>query len=86
MISFLKGRQTRAVGAGSGMATWPHELPLLELIFTLTAWFPPFQRYPEGQVYLEAVSRTVAETGRVSSYSTRLLHRSGAMTSGQFRR
>jgi DNA helicase-2/ATP-dependent DNA helicase PcrA len=46
---------------------------LLELIFTLTTWFPFFQRDPEGQVYLEAIARTIAEAGQMSSYGARLV-------------
>jgi DNA helicase-2/ATP-dependent DNA helicase PcrA len=55
------------------MSAWPREWPVLELIFTLTTWFPTLQRDPEGQVYLEAITRTIAEAGQMSSYGARLL-------------
>lgn len=71
--AFVQNWQTRTVGAGSGMTTWPREWPVLELIFTLTTWFPAFQRDPEGQVYLEAITRTIAEAGQMSSYGARLV-------------
>lgn len=71
--AFVQDWQTRTVGAGSGMTTWPREWPLLELIFTLTTWFPAFQRDPEGQVYLEAIARTIAEAGQISMYGARLV-------------
>jgi len=71
--AFVQDWQTRTVGTGSGMTTWPREWPLLELIFTLTTWFPAFQRDPEGQVYLEAIARTIAEAGQMSSYGARLV-------------
>jgi DNA helicase-2/ATP-dependent DNA helicase PcrA len=55
------------------MRRWPSEWPLLELLFTLVTWLPDFQRDPEGQVYLEALTRTVAETGQFASYGARIL-------------
>jgi DNA helicase-2/ATP-dependent DNA helicase PcrA len=56
------------------MATWPREWPLLELIFALVTWLPDFQHDPEGQVYLEAVTRTVAEAAQASPYRGVILH------------
>ncbi|MCR4414635.1 MAG: DEAD/DEAH box helicase [Thermoguttaceae bacterium] len=73
LADFVHHWQRRTVGAGSGMTTWPREWPLLELIFTLTTWFPIFQTDPEGQVYLEAIARTIAEAGQMSSYGARLV-------------
>jgi DNA helicase-2/ATP-dependent DNA helicase PcrA len=35
------------------------------------------QRYPEGQVYLEAVTRTVAEVGQMASYRAQILYGTG---------
>lgn len=56
---------------------WPREWPLLELIFVLTTWIPFFQNNPEGQVYLEAIARTIAESGQFSSYKSKILHGKG---------
>jgi DNA helicase II / ATP-dependent DNA helicase PcrA len=50
------------------MAQWPGEWPILELLFTVITWFPSLQRTPEGQVYLEAISRVIAEASQVSSF------------------
>lgn len=48
------------------MSTWPKEWPLLDLMFTLITWIPFFQKSPEGQVYLEAIARVIAEAGQIS--------------------
>jgi len=55
------------------MTNWPSEWPLLELLFTVLAWFPIFQRSPEGQVYLETLARTIAEASQVSKYRSAIL-------------
>jgi len=55
------------------MTNWPSEWPLLELLFTVVAWFPIFQRSPEGQVYLETLARTIAEASQVSNYRSVIL-------------
>jgi DNA helicase II / ATP-dependent DNA helicase PcrA len=72
--AFLNGWRTRVPG---NMATWPSEWPLLELLFTLVTWIPEFQAEPEGQVYLEALARTIAEAGQFSSYGARILNGRG---------
>jgi DNA helicase-2/ATP-dependent DNA helicase PcrA len=77
LVPFLQGWQTHTVGARSGMQRWPTEWPLLELIFTIITWLPEFQHDPEGQVYLEAIARTIAEAGRMSSYGARILWGAG---------
>jgi DNA helicase-2/ATP-dependent DNA helicase PcrA len=69
---FVQDWRTRTPRTGT--ANWPREWPLLELMFTLTTWFPEFQDNPEGQVYLEAVARTISEVGQMSSYSAQILH------------
>src|SRR5262249_47380728 len=78
LATFVADWQSRRLGPGSQMNGWPRDWPLLELIFTLTTWFPLFQREPEGQVYLEAIARTIAESGQMSSYGARILVGSGA--------
>jgi DNA helicase-2/ATP-dependent DNA helicase PcrA len=60
------------------MAAWPREWPLLDLIFTLITWIPELQNDPEGQVYLEAIARTVAEVGQFAPYSAQILQGQGA--------
>ena len=71
LAQFVQGWQTRTPGGTT--PTWPRDWPLLELIFTLTTWFPEFQNNPEGQVYLEAIARTVSEVGQMASYGARIL-------------
>jgi len=68
--AFLANWQTRTVGAGSGMSRWPPEWPLLELLFTLITWLPEFQVAPEGQVYLEAIARTISEASQLGSFNS----------------
>ncbi len=57
-----------AVRNAPNMGSWPSEWPVLELLFTVISWLPVFQRTPEGQVYLEAIARTIAEASQVSQY------------------
>jgi DNA helicase-2/ATP-dependent DNA helicase PcrA len=71
LAQFVQGWQTRMPGGIT--PTWPRDWPLLELIFTLATWFPEFQNNPEGQVYLEAIARTVSEVGQMASYGARIL-------------
>jgi DNA helicase-2/ATP-dependent DNA helicase PcrA len=56
------------------MSAWPREWPLLELMFSLVTWLPDFQHDPEGQVYLEAVTRTISEAAQASTYRGVILH------------
>lgn len=70
---FVRNWERRTLPPGSKFQAWPPEWPLLELLFTLVTWIPEFQRYPEGQVYLEAIARTVAEAGQFASLGARLL-------------
>lgn len=74
LLTFLNGWRNRVPG---NMAAWPSEWPLLELLFTLVTWIPEFQAEPEGQVYLEAIARTIAEAGQFSSYGARILNGQG---------
>jgi DNA helicase II / ATP-dependent DNA helicase PcrA len=71
---FINHWQTRTLPPNSNMQSWPSEWPLLELFFTLLTWIPQLQMDPEGQVYLEAIARTVAEAGQFASMGARLLH------------
>lgn len=47
---------------------WPREWAILELCFTLLAWFPRLRDDPEGQVHLEAVARAIAQSAAFSPY------------------
>jgi len=56
------------------MKSWPDEWPLLELLFKLLTWFPSFRVDPEGQVYLEAISRGIAAASTFSAYRSQIRH------------
>lgn len=56
---------------------WPREWPLLELCFTLLAWFPRLRDDPEGQVHLEAIARSIAQSATFSPYRALILNGSG---------
>lgn len=56
---------------------WPREWPLLELCFTLLAWFPRLRDDPEGQVHLEAIARAIAQSTTFSPYRALILNTSG---------
>ena len=79
---FLLGWRTRVPG---NMPQWPSEWPLLELFFTLVTWIPEFQLEPEGQVYLEAIARTIAEAGQFSTYGARILFGNSVHSSNSVR-
>jgi DNA helicase II / ATP-dependent DNA helicase PcrA len=64
--AFVKAWGTRTVLLGTD--PWPREWPVLELCFTLLAWFPRLRDDPEGQVYLEAVTRAIAQSATFSPY------------------
>lgn len=44
------------------------EWPVLDICYSFLPWFPPFQDDPEAQVYLEAITRTVAAASTYSGY------------------
>ncbi len=71
---FVANWQTRTLPPNSNMQAWPSEWPLLELFFTLLTWIPELQLDPEGQVYLEAIARTVAEAGQFATLGARIFH------------
>ena len=70
---FVRGWQTHTNQTSRG-AGWPDEWPILELCYKLITWMPFFQDDPEGQVYLEAISRCVAQAATFSSYRSAILH------------
>jgi DNA helicase-2/ATP-dependent DNA helicase PcrA len=72
---FVNGWRTRTSGFAN--QTWPRDWPLLELVFTLVTWFPSLQSDPEGQVYLEAITRTISEVGQMASYKAQIRHGHG---------
>ncbi len=74
LAQFIGNWQAQALPPNSSMQQWPSEWPLLELFFTLLTWIPELQLDPEGQVYLEALARTVAEAGQFASIGARILH------------
>jgi DNA helicase-2/ATP-dependent DNA helicase PcrA len=73
--SFVQAWQTRTPQV-AGM-TWPSEWPLLELSFKLISWMPALQDDPEGQVYLEAVSRGIAQAATFSPYRATIIRGRG---------
>jgi DNA helicase-2/ATP-dependent DNA helicase PcrA len=55
---------------GAGRA---NEWPLLDVFYSFIPWLPGFRDDPEGQVYLEAISRCAAQAATFSSYRGLLL-------------
>jgi DNA helicase-2/ATP-dependent DNA helicase PcrA len=66
LADFVQAWQNRTV-QGANM-NWPPEWPILELGFKLMSWIPMLRDDPEGQVYLEAVSRCIAQAATFSPY------------------
>jgi DNA helicase II / ATP-dependent DNA helicase PcrA len=58
---------------GVHIAEFPPDWPVLELIFKLVTWIQGFQNDPEHQVWLEAVTRTVASSSIGSPYGMQLM-------------
>jgi DNA helicase-2/ATP-dependent DNA helicase PcrA len=74
----VRGRTLRQVLArwqdfsrnGGGAAS---EWPLLDVFYAYIPWLPGFRDDPEGQVYLEAISRCAAQAATFSAYRGLLL-------------
>ncbi|MGO9520372.1 MAG: UvrD-helicase domain-containing protein [Candidatus Korobacteraceae bacterium] len=72
LSDFVHAWQIRAVQGGANMR-WPRDWPVLELAFKLLSWFPMLRDDPEGQVYLEAVSRCIAQAATFSPYRSTVI-------------
>jgi DNA helicase II / ATP-dependent DNA helicase PcrA len=53
---------------GKGARDDARDWPVLDIIYSLTPWFPWFEDDPEGQVYLEAISRSAAQAAGFSAF------------------
>ncbi|AEG17842.1 ATP-dependent helicase [Methanobacterium paludis] len=51
-----------------GRKKWKRDVPLLDLAYKLVTWIPSMQDDVEGLVYLEAITRTIAQTALFSSF------------------
>jgi DNA helicase-2/ATP-dependent DNA helicase PcrA len=72
LSDFVRAWQSRT---SQTRAPWPEDWPLLELCFKLMSWLPMLRDDPEGQVYLEAITRTVAQAATFSSYRSSIFYR-----------
>ena len=57
-----------------GKRKWRREIPIIELAYKLVPWIPDLKDDVEGLVYLEAVTRTVAQTGIFNNFGGDILH------------
>jgi DNA helicase-2/ATP-dependent DNA helicase PcrA len=57
-----------------GRKTWKKDVPLIELAYQLVTWIPHLKDDVESLVYLEAVTRTMAQTGIFNSFDGNILH------------
>jgi DNA helicase-2/ATP-dependent DNA helicase PcrA len=73
LAGFVTGWQNRTNQTATA-DRWPDEWPILELFYKLVTWLPFFQHDPEGQVYLEAVARCIAQAGTFSTYRSTIIH------------
>jgi DNA helicase-2/ATP-dependent DNA helicase PcrA len=81
--AFVDGWRTRRSGFANQQ--WPRDWPILELVFTLVTWFPQLQTDPEGQVYLEAIARTISEVGQLASYRAQIRYGDGVHDANSIR-
>lgn len=58
---------------GEIQQAFARDWPALELVFKFMAWMPAFQSDPEHQVWLEAITRIISNTGVASPYGMLLL-------------
>ncbi len=73
---FIRDWQNAALGQATD--AFPQDWPVLELVFKLISWMPEFQRDPEHQVWLEAITRIIASAGMASPYGMQLLQNTAA--------
>ena len=66
-------RDWQVVASGKQVGRIPQDWPVLELVFKLISWLPGFQKDPEHQVWLEAVTRIIASASMASPYRMVLL-------------
>lgn len=59
--------------SGTGPLQAASDRPLLDILYAFIPWLPGFRDDPEGQVYLEAISRCAAQAATVSGYRAQLL-------------
>ena len=59
--------------AGPAPKDFPQDWPVLELVFKLISWVSEFQRNPEHQVWIEAITRIIASASMASPYGMQLL-------------
>ncbi|GAB6056481.1 hypothetical protein JCM15415_17970 [Methanobacterium movens] len=70
LIQFVEAWQKRKP---LGRKSWIREVTVMELAYKLVTWIKPLQEDVEGLVYLEAVTRTVAQTGLFSSFGGEII-------------
>jgi DNA helicase II / ATP-dependent DNA helicase PcrA len=68
---FVTAWQTRTP---IGRNKWKQDVPLIELTYQLVTWIPQLKDDVESLVYLEAVTRTIAQTGIFNSFGGEILH------------
>jgi DNA helicase II / ATP-dependent DNA helicase PcrA len=71
LLPFAQGwaeRQPRKKGWA-----WPKSVPILELVYGLTHFFPNLHDNPEGQIYLEVFTRQVSACEQVGKFSSRVV-------------
>lgn len=56
-----------------GRSSWKKEVTIMELAYKLVTWIKPMQEDVEGLVYLEAITRTIAQTGLFSSFGANII-------------
>ena len=55
-----------------GFDEWPENASLMELAYKLVTWIDDFQEDVEGIVYLEAITKSITQTGFFSTYHSNI--------------
>lgn len=55
-----------------GHETWPKKASLMELAYKLTTWIEELQEDVEGIVYLEAITKSITQTGFFNDYHSNI--------------
>lgn len=66
---FVQAWKDRKPQHGSG---WPQSVRLIELLYNLIVWIPEMQEDAEGLVYLEAITRIMAQSAHFSRYNAEI--------------
>ena len=76
-------KEWQGVSSGEKRKDFPRDWPALELVYKLLTWMPEFQRDPEHQVWLEAITRIISGASMISPYGMQILQNTDQVSNGE---